>query len=163
MRFTAQEEYGLRCLLQIAREPSGMSTISEIAQRESLSVAYVAKLLIVLRKAGIVESARGQKGGYRLARAPHALRMDEVIDVLGGRLYPTEFCGRYAGHDDVCVHQSDCAIRSLWSRLDTIVHESLTRTTLADLVHVAQSADAPAPRPTVVRLAADAIGAPSLP
>lgn len=164
MRFTAQEEYGLRCLLQIARDPSGMCTISEIAQRESLSVAYVAKLLIVLRKAGIVESARGQKGGYRLARPATTMRMNDIIDVLGGRLYPSEFCGRYAGHDDVCVHQTDCTIRTLWSRLDSIVQDSLSRTTLGDLVaQMASPADAATPRSGVVRLAAEAIGAPSLP
>ena len=97
MRFSAQEEYGLRCLMQIARDPTGMSTIAEIAQRESLSVAYVAKLMIVLRKSGIVESTRGQKGGYRLSRPAAVTRMDEVLDVLGGRLYPSDFCGRYSG------------------------------------------------------------------
>lgn len=162
MRFTAQEEYGLRCLLQIARDPSGRSTIPEIAARESLSVAYVAKLLIVLRKSGIVESLRGQKGGYRLARPASALRMDEVLDVLGGRLYPSDFCGRYAGLDDVCVHQTGCSVRGLWSRLDSMVHDSLARTTLADLVCAVPSdaAAAEQARP-VVRFAAESITVPS--
>ncbi len=163
MRFTAQEEYGLRCLLQIARDPSGMSTISEIAQHESLSVAYVAKLLIVLRKSGIVESTRGQKGGYRLARPANQMRMDEVLDVLGGRLYPAEFCGRYSGHDEVCVHQTACSIRGLWTRLDSLVHESLARTTLGDLVCAAQPESAPSdPAAPVFRLAAESITVPSM-
>ncbi len=158
MRFTAQEEYGLRCLVQIARDPSGMSTIAEIAERESLSVAYVAKLLIVLRKGGIVESTRGQKGGYRLARAADQMRLDEVIDVLGGRLYPADFCTRYAGHDDICVHHAECSIRGLWSRIDSLVHDSLARTTLRDLVCAVPAQ----PDAAVVRLAAESITVPSL-
>ena len=163
MRFSAQEEYGLRCLMQIARDPTGMSTIAEIAQRESLSVAYVAKLMIVLRKSGIVESTRGQKGGYRLSRPAAVTRMDEVLDVLGGRLYPSDFCGRYSGHDDVCVHQTDCSIRGLWSRLDSIVHESLARTTLADMVCAVQPSSASTGHSaTVVRLAAESITVPSI-
>lgn len=158
MRFTAQEEYGLRCLLQIAREPTGFNTIPEIAQRESLSGAYVAKLLIVLRKAGIVDSTRGQKGGYRLARPAQQIRMDEVLDVLGGRLYANGFCGRYPGHDAVCVHQSDCSIRGLWSRLDGIVHDSLSRTTLADMLSAPRSSGEPL---RVVFLAPEAQPAPA--
>ena len=76
---------------------------------------------------------------------------------------PADFCGRYSGHDDVCVHQNNCSIRTLWTRLDHIVHESLSRTTLSDLLYdnIPQAA-APPHTATVVRFAADAIGAPSI-
>ena len=68
MKITAQEEYGLRCLLRLARAGDGRSlTIPEIAADEGLSVPYVAKLLAVLRQAGLIESVRGRSGGYRLA------------------------------------------------------------------------------------------------
>src|ERR1051326_7981820 len=97
MKFTAQEEYGLRCLLQIAREPSGFGTIGEIAEREGLSAAYVAKLLMVMRKGGLVASTRGQKGGYRLARPADEITMDAVLEVLGGRLLSADFCARHTG------------------------------------------------------------------
>src|SRR2546425_11812681 len=86
MRFTAQEEYGLRCLLQIAREPAGSLTIPEIAEREALTSAYVAKLMSVLRKAGLVKSTRGQKGGYRLACPPDQMNLDRKSGVEGKRV-----------------------------------------------------------------------------
>ena len=72
MKITAQEEYGLRCLLRLARvEPDQPPlTIPEIAADEKLSVPNVAKLLSVLRQAGLIESVRGRTGGYRLARPP---------------------------------------------------------------------------------------------
>lgn len=69
MKITAQEEYGLRCLLRFARTGTeAVLTISEIAAAEGLSVPYVAKLLAILRQGGLIESVRGRSGGYRLAR-----------------------------------------------------------------------------------------------
>src|SRR5258708_12836034 len=68
MRLTAQEEYGLRCLLQVARGEEGSVTTPEIAEREGLSQAHVHKLMGLLRRAGLVESVRGRKAGYQLAR-----------------------------------------------------------------------------------------------
>ena len=68
MKITAQEEYGLRCLLRLAKAESGVATLPEIAVAEGLSQPYVAKLMAVLRNAGIIESTRGRTGGYRLAQ-----------------------------------------------------------------------------------------------
>jgi Rrf2 family protein len=134
MKFTAQEEYGLRCLLQIARAPEGFATIPEIAQREALSQAYVAKLMRVMRQAGLVESSRGQKGGYKLARPAERITMASALTALGGRLYSNDFCARHAGNDSICVHQGDCSMRSLWSALDGVVQQALSRFTLGDLL-----------------------------
>ena len=73
MKITAQEEYGLGCILQLAREEGnlelgGAMQVRDIAEREGLSVAYVEKILWTLSRRGIVESVRGPKGGYRLMR-----------------------------------------------------------------------------------------------
>ena len=84
MKITAQEEYGLRCLLRLARAEDGQSlTIPEIAAAEGLSVPYVAKLLSVLRQAGLIESVRGRAGGYRLARPPAEIGLGSVLLVAG--------------------------------------------------------------------------------
>ncbi len=147
MRITAQEEYGLRCLLQIAREPEGFLTIPEIAARESLSAPHVAKLMRLLRRAGLVKSIRGQKGGYRLARAPERIAVGEVIAALGGPLYGDGFCAEHAGTGgDACVHSSACSIRSLWIGIDRMVQGVLARTTLRDLLP-------PAPEPSLLQVA----------
>src|SRR5437016_10167392 len=88
MKITAQEEYGLRCLLRLARAADGQSlTIPEIAAVEGLSGAYVAKILAVLRQAGLIESVRGRAGGYRLAKAPAEIGLGTVIMSIGDPLY----------------------------------------------------------------------------
>ena len=74
MKLTSQEEYGLRCLLRIAREGDGGNlTIPEISEAEGISAHYVAKLMGILRREGMVKSARGQTGGYTLSRPAHQI------------------------------------------------------------------------------------------
>ena len=125
MKLSTQEEYGLRCLLQLARHPFGTSlTIPEISQAEGLSSPNVAKLLRILRQGGFVESARGQHGGYAL------------LNALGGRLYDPAFCESYAGNEDNCTHSfAACSVRSLWDRVQQAVDQVLSQMTLQDLIH----------------------------
>ena len=135
MRFSAQEEYGLRCLLQIARQGTGGGlTIPEVAAAEGLSVPYVAKLVRVLRQGGFVKSTRGQSGGYALSRAPEQIVVGEVLAGLGGRLFESEYCEQYPGSLASCTHTVDCSIRSLWSAVQSGVDRVLSRTTLRDLL-----------------------------
>jgi Rrf2 family protein len=144
MRFTAQEEYGLRCMLQLARHapaPPASLSVGEIADHESLTPAYVAKLLRVLREAGLVCATRGQKGGYHLPRPAAEITVGQVLVALGGKLYSPEFCDRHAGTTTSCVHSTECSIRTLWDGLDRIVHSVLDRTSLVDLLD-AHSPDA---------------------
>lgn len=135
MKVTAQEEYGLRCLLQIARGVSlGYATIGEVAEREALTAAYVGKLMRVLRQGGLVKSIRGQKGGFRLARPAGEISISEVLRVLGGPLYSDAFCERFTGNRCQCVHVVDCAVRALWSGLAREVEGILGRCKLSDLL-----------------------------
>ena len=135
MKLCAQEEYGLRCLVRMARQAeSGSMTISGISEAEGLSAHNVAKLMGLLRRGGFVESARGQAGGYRLARPPDRITVAEVLENLGGRLYGPEFCQDHAGVAQTCVNSSDCALRALLSSVQSILDAVLSRTTLQDLV-----------------------------
>jgi Rrf2 family protein len=138
MKITAQEEYGLRCLLRLARSHGGQPlTIPEIAAAEKLSPAYVAKLLAVLRQAGLIESTRGRAGGYHLARDPSAVQLGGVLLALGEPLFEDpSYCERHAGPetDGPCVHRGDCTLRALWQTLDQWVRRVLDRITLADLL-----------------------------
>jgi Rrf2 family protein len=138
MKITAQEEYGLRCLLRLARAGEGHSlTIPEIASAEGLSAPYVAKLLSVLRQAGLIESVRGRSGGYRLAGAPDDVSLGAVLPVLGEPLYDAEgFCQSHAGTeaDGACVHQSGCTLRVLWQTLEQWMRHALDSITLADML-----------------------------
>ncbi|HZL86631.1 MAG TPA: Rrf2 family transcriptional regulator [Candidatus Krumholzibacteria bacterium] len=147
MKLSAQEEYGLRCILSLARleaepgvEGRVPATIGQVAEHEGLSTEYAAKLMGILTRAGLVESVRGRNGGYRLARTPDAICVAEVLAVLGGKLYrPAETCDRFSGDHRFCVHSNTCSVRSLWSGLQRMIDFVLSRTTLQDLVATNES------------------------
>ena len=134
MKLTAQEEYGLRCLLVLARGPEKFLSIEEVAGREGLTHAYVAKLMRALRRAGLVTSVLGKHGGYRLARAAEDTPLDAVIGGLGGRLFSSNFCQQHSGQSHVCIHDGDCSIRPFLIGLDAVIQRALGQVTLRDLV-----------------------------
>lgn len=143
MKISAQEEYGLRCLLQLARaESHGESlTIAQIATLEGISVANAGKLMWILNKAGLVQSQRGTKGGYRLSRPADRIRLNEVISVLDKERMETH-CKSYAGLLDACVHTGDCGIRPVIVELHQIVENALSEITLAQLLGSEANVDA---------------------
>jgi Rrf2 family protein len=139
MKITAQEEYGLRCLLRLARAHGEQPlTIPEIAATEGLSVPYVAKLLSVLRQAGLIESVRGRSGGYRLTGSPADVRLAAVMGALGEPLFDDPgYCQRHAGPEtngSACVHLSGCTLRVLWLTLERWMRGILDEITLDDLI-----------------------------
>lgn len=133
MKFSAQEEYGLRCLMAIGRAADSC-TIAEIARSEGLTEPYAAKLLSVLRKEGLLISTRGQAGGYSLALPPEKIEVAPVLEALGGRLYEPGFCDRYAGQETSCTHSDDCSLRPLWNSVQAAIDRVLDGVTLADLL-----------------------------
>ncbi|MFN2492399.1 MAG: Rrf2 family transcriptional regulator [Pyrinomonadaceae bacterium] len=143
MKISAQEEYGLRCLLQLARADSqGESlSLSQIARLEGISVANAGKLMWILTKAGLVQSQRGTKGGYRLSRPASDIRLNEVISVLDDQRVETH-CKSYAGILDSCVHTGDCGIRPVIVELHQIVDNALSEITLSQLLGSEANVDA---------------------
>ena len=135
MKITSQEEYGLRCLLQLAKAPRDqVVSVKEIAGKEGLSSAYVEKLLRVLSRAGLVHSVRGVKGGYILNRPASAVTLGEVVRALGTIQTTNHICQHFTGNQRICVHFSDCGIRSVWSGLTTYIQSFLDKTTLDSLL-----------------------------
>jgi Rrf2 family protein len=135
MILTAQEEYGLRCALSLARvSPQESLTLSQIAVAEGLTTAYAGKLMRLLVQAGLVESTRGRTGGYSLTREPASITVSEVVGPLGGPFYDGEICTRSASPSELCVHNNDCAVRSVWSGLQGMIDQYLEQVTLSDLV-----------------------------
>jgi Rrf2 family protein len=136
MKLSANEEYGVRCLVRLAYAGFvGKSlTIPEIGGAEGVSIAYAAKILRVLRKGGFVKAARGKDGGYTLARPAEAIVIGDVIDALGGRLFEHDFCDSHAGQVAICTRSVDCSVRSLWRAVQVAVDHVLGKTTLRDLL-----------------------------
>ena len=134
MKLSSQEEYGLRCLLQLARAGGVSLTISEMSEREGISAPNVAKIMRIMRRAGLVRSTRGKGGGYTLARPAAAIRALDVLASLGGRLFDTGFCDRHAGVERHCLNTRDCSIRPVLSGLQQAVDQVLGELTLASLL-----------------------------
>jgi len=135
VKLSSQEEYGLRCLVQLGRRAGGpVLTIPEISKLEGISVPHVAKIMRVLRKAGFVRSTRGQAGGYALARPPAEVAVGEALAALGGRFYDGSFCQRHGGSQRACTHLSDCSIRPVWQQVQDLVDDVLSRLTLQNLL-----------------------------
>ena len=129
------QEYGVRCLLQLARKPGGGPlTAREIAQAEGLSTNYVEKILSHIREHGLVKSVRGVHGGFLLTRPADQISLQEVFRVFGGPLYTEQFCEKFTGHRDACVHTGDCGIRPLWSFLTKELDRIMAQTSLQDLL-----------------------------
>ena len=134
LKITALEEYGLRCVLRLAMKPVGTPlTVAEIAEQEGLTVPYVGKLMSVLRQSDLVESVRGRSGGYVLTRPATQISVEEVLNSLGEPLFATNYCESHPGVLEVCSHQGNCSIRSVWQVLGEMIHRVLRGTSLADL------------------------------
>ena len=135
MKLSAQEEYGLRCLLTLARSPKGASlSIPQISDAERISSPNVAKLLRLLRKGGYVVALRGKSGGYALARPATEINVGQALALLGGQIFDAGFCGRHSSATRGCGHNSDCSVRSVWRLVQRAVDDVLGSLTLADLL-----------------------------
>lgn len=136
MKISAQEEYGLRILLRIAKchEDESMS-IQALSTLEGLSQAYVAKLTRILRQAGYINSTPGNVGGYILAKPANEININHVLKSLGGSLFNKEFCNDYSGAVKFCTNSVDCSVRSLWQMIQFTVDQLLDKVTLHDLTN----------------------------
>lgn len=150
MIFTTKAEYGVRLLVELGRQHDGAGSptpvsLKAIAEAEALPLAYLERIVALLKKAGLVEATRGAHGGYRLTRQPAEIHMDEVVLALEGGVAPmTCFVaedGQGAGGSVsrvVCNHEADaghgCATKLLWTRVQGGVVKALAQTTLAELV-----------------------------
>ena len=157
MIFTTKAEYGVRLMVELGRQAEGAGgaaiSLKAIADSEALPLAYLERIVALLRKAGLVESTRGARGGYRLARAPSDITMDDVILALEGSVAPmTCFVDDSDGAGRVlCSHEADsghgCATRLLWLRVQGGVMEKLAQTTLAELVEFSHREPVTPPHP----------------
>jgi Rrf2 family transcriptional regulator, cysteine metabolism repressor len=139
MMFSTKAEYGVRVMVELARhEGEDPVPLAEIAEHDGLPLAYLEHLVARLRKAGLVDSRRGSRGGYLLARAPGKITMAEVVGALEGSIAPIECISQAADGSIVCSRESDpdraCPTKLLWTRVRGSIVRTLEETTLADLI-----------------------------
>ena len=138
MMFSTKAEYGVRVMVELARR-AGEEPIplAEIAADDGLPLAYLEHLVARLRRAGLVDSRRGSRGGYMLARPSTDITMAEVVEALEGSIAPIECISEASDGSIVCSRESRndrvCPTKLLWTRVRGSIVRTLQETTLADL------------------------------
>jgi Rrf2 family protein len=150
MMFSTKAEYGVRVMVELARR-AGEDPIplAEIAEHDGLPLAYLEHLVARLRKAGLIDSRRGSRGGYMLARSPSEITMAEVVEALEGSIAPIECITESPDGSIVCSRESEpghtCPTKLLWTKVRFSIVRTLQEMTLADLVPSPALAQNPIP------------------
>jgi Rrf2 family protein len=134
VRITTWAEYGLICALHLARrEEEGPITGREIAATEKLPADYVEQILLRLRRAGIIRSTRGARGGYALARPATAISVRDVISASELATFDLH-CVTHPVDDERCSLAHQCSIRPVWQMLQRKIDSVLEGVRLSDLL-----------------------------
>ena len=132
MKISTKGRYGLRILLDIAlyRVGDKPRMIREIASNQEISEKYISRLIIELRKAGMVKSIRGSKGGYRISREPKEITLLDVVEVMEG---PVSIVDCVSARD-CCPRIASCVTREIWTELNNQIREALQKITLQEII-----------------------------
>lgn len=134
MRITTLAEYGVICALHLARRAAeGPVTGREIAELERLPVDYVEQILLRLRRAGLVRSTRGARGGYALARDSEQISIRDVIEASETTTFDLH-CVSHPVGEERCSSSQTCSIRPVWLLLQQKIDDVLAGVRLSDLL-----------------------------
>ena len=133
---TRKTTYGIRALTRMARAGSRALSVSELAERDGIPPKFLAAILSDLRQRGIVRGQRGRVGGYQLAVDPEALSIAEVVESLGGPLFPFACLssGGQAQRCRECPGTASCSARSALAGACADAYRSLCSMVLSDLL-----------------------------
>ncbi len=116
--------------VEVAADSPSAVPLSQIAERQRLSLAYLEQLFVPLRRAGLVESARGRTGGYRLARTAAEISIADIMEAVEE---DTQFT-RCSGEDPRCSRDTPCITHGLWQQLSDVTSSFFQNVTLADVI-----------------------------
>ncbi|MDJ0799409.1 MAG: Rrf2 family transcriptional regulator [Calothrix sp. MO_167.B12] len=134
MKLTTKGHYSVKALLDLSLQPKyGPVSVRAIATRQDIPAPYLEKILIEMRRAGLVKSIRGSIGGYQLAREPRQICLGEILEAVGETIIQLPNLTREPSQAEDWV--TDC----LWRRLHQKMKEALYSITLADLYYDARS------------------------
>lgn len=137
MRFTTKTEYGLVCLIYMAKHSElkfDPITIRELVNAENFSQTYTEKIMQSLRTAGIVKAQHGNHGGYVLSREPEKVTLKEIVEALEGSTFDI-FCKPEIREDIICTHFPLCGVKPVWEKTKSVLdelYESINLTMIAN-------------------------------
>ncbi len=132
IRMTKQTDYGFVLLSRLAAAPTQVAAAPDLADETRLPLPMVSKILKLLARQGLLDSHRGVKGGYSLARSPERISAAEILRALEG---PVALTVCVEGSPGECDRESFCQVRRHWQAINEAVDTALGRVTLADLAH----------------------------
>lgn len=131
MRISTKGRYALRVMIDLALNDSRKYiSIKEISQRQEISNKYLEQIVSLLNKAGYLETARGNMGGYRLSKKPKEYKVGDILRATEGDLAPI-YC---LTEDGECNRQKNCKTYSFWKGLDDVINDYIYSKTLEDLI-----------------------------
>ena len=131
MKLSTRSRYGVRLLFELALNyKKGFMLLKEISEKQDISEKYLSNIVVLLRSANLVVSARGAHGGYILAKNPSSITMKDVVDVLEGQPNLIE-CIK---DDKICKRHEFCPSQELWKNLEHEISNFLQSITLQDLI-----------------------------
>lgn len=135
MKISTKGRYGLRILLDIAlyRVGDKPRMIREIASNQEISEKYISRLIIELRKAGLVKSVRGVNGGYTLTRKPEDINILDVLEIMEGPVAIVD-CTNSSG--EACRRKPQCPTQRMWAEINQKIRSAFAAYTLKDLVEL---------------------------
>lgn len=129
MRISAKGEYAAKAVLYLSLKYPEVVTIHEVARHHSIPVKYLEHILLALKKAGLLESRRGVRGGYLLARPPDKISVGEVLRVVDGHFSQSSCIEVDLRHPYVCPESSSCGLKQVWQDVQGAVERILFDTT----------------------------------
>ncbi|MBU1043950.1 MAG: Rrf2 family transcriptional regulator [Candidatus Omnitrophica bacterium] len=131
MKISTRVRYGARLMVELGLHyGQGPFYLKQIAKIEDISEKYLSQIIIPLKKAGLVNSFRGAKGGYVLSRPPAKITMRQIVSVLDGDLNLVK-CIK---NSSSCSRVSACVTRGLWDNMGNTIRNMLDSVTLKNLV-----------------------------
>lgn len=131
MKISTKGRYALRVMIDLALNNNGKYiSLKDIAERQEISNKYLEQIISLLNKAGYLETARGNTGGYKLAKEPKEYTVGNILRATEGDLAPI-YC---LTEDGECDRQKGCKTYSFWKGLDDVINEYIDSKTLEDLI-----------------------------
>lgn len=131
MKISTKGRYALRVMIDLAINSNGnYISLKDIAARQEISNKYLEQIIAMLNKVGYLETARGNSGGYKLAKQAKEYRVGDILRATEGDLTPI-YCLTEEGE---CSRKEDCKTHSFWKGLDKVISEYVDSKTLEDLI-----------------------------
>ncbi len=131
MKLSTRSRYGTRLMIDLAENGfDKFVQLKDVARRQGISLKYLEQIVIPLKKANYLVSARGAGGGYKLANPPEEIRVGEIVALLEGG----KSIARCASKPEACDRSPTCLTRRLWIETAEILFEKLNSVTLSELI-----------------------------